>query len=863
MLDKSLLYTIFGIGANETDTARPDGGTEQSGDANGDYSTEEPEEDVSRPAAVGETADAEVGSEAAETIERLERELESVREKYDHERERADRLEAAVVETTDVMERAVDGDLTARVDTEILDGEAATLGSACNDLIAAWSQSIDRVAEFSQQVSGATAQVASTAETVRTKSREVNESIRDISENSDRQHDHIEDVTAEIEDLSATIEEVASSADEVATATEASAERARAGGEAATEALADLDDIETTTETTLESVETLADSIEDIESIVDTIDGIAQQTHILALNASIEASRAGEEGAGFAVVADEVKALAEETQTALDGIETAIDAVRTEADEAATDMHRTRDRVDTGRETIEEALGALEDIVDDVEDMSGRVSEISRATESQAESTQQVAAMTEDVGEISEATATEAEDVAAAAREQTSVLTEVQTATNTLAERTETLTDSLEGYETRSGADATDGTVVEMWHAMSGEKGVLLESLAREFESAYDGEISIRMTAKGSYRGTLNATLTAVENGQPPAIAQLFEIGTKQAMDSGGFVPVEDVLPGAFDANDLLDPVRNYYTTDRQLYSLPFNASTPVFCYNRTAFERAGLNPDQPPQTFEDVREAAARIVESGAAAYGITFANYAWFVEQWFAEAGQSLVDRRNGRGGDATEAYFDSDAGHDIFEWWAGMEADSLYHNPGVEARGAAKSAFFDETAAMLVGSSSSLAGIQDGAAEAGFELGTAPIPVADERDGVVVGGASLWVPEAISRPQQEAAGAFLAWLAQPEQQARWHRETGYFPICHGGIDTLRSDGWFRENPHFETALEQLLASSDTPATTGARIGPFDTVRTLVEEAYLDAREHGVDRALGDLNAQVERLLENYRRN
>ena len=796
-----------------------------------------------------------------EEVAEIRDERDSLRDERDRERERADRLEAAITATTETMERAIDGDLTARTDVATEDPAVRELGAVCDELIGEWGESIRRVQGFSQQVSGATEQVATTAEAVREQSREVNESIREISADADRQHDHIEDVAGEVEDLSATVEEVASSAEEVANAAEISADRAQSGGEAATAALDDLETIEATTETTLESVESLADSVEDIESIVEVIDDIAEQTNILALNASIEAARAGEEGAGFAVVADEVKSLAEETQSALDDIEGAIDAVREEADEAAADMRETRDRVGAGRKTIDEALTALEDIVDDVEEVSGRVNEISNATESQAESTQQVAVMAEDVGEISEETAETADEVAAAARDQTSVLTEVQTATNTLAERTETLTESLEGFETtRSAADA-DGTTIEMWHAMSGQKGVLLESLAREFESQYDGDVSIELTAKGSYRGTLNATLNAIENGQPPTIAQIFEIGTKRAMDSGGFVPVADVLPTDFDTRDLLDPVRSYYTTDHRLYSLPFNSSTPVLCYNRTAFERAGVDPDRPPETFDAVRTAATDVVDAGVADSGITFANYAWHVEQWFAQAGQPLVNKRNGRAGDATESQFDSEAGREIFEWWTGMETDGLYHNPGVEARGEAKSAFFDGDAAMLVASSSSLAGIEDGAREAGFELGTAPIPVAAERNGLVVGGASLWVPDAVADSRQQLAGEFLAWLAQPAQQARWHRETGYFPINHGAVEALRSDGWFRENPHFETALEALLSSSDIPATNGARIGPFDTVRTLVEEAYLDARDHGVETALVDLDAQVERLLEDYR--
>ncbi|WP_370515748.1 extracellular solute-binding protein [Halapricum sp. CBA1109] len=663
----------------------------------------------------------------------------------------------------------------------------------------------------------------------------------------------------EAEDLSATVEEVAASADEVARAAEAAAEKAHSGSDAATSALDELHAIEERMEATVESVQSLTESVAEIASIVGTIDDIARQTNILALNASIEAAHADSDGDGFAVVADEVKDLSGQTQSALEEIERAIEQVRTEADGTTEEIHRTREQVADGRDTIDEALSALEEIASDVESVSEQVTEISRATDSQAESTQQVAVMAEEAGDISEATAETAEGVVSQARDQTSVLTEVQTATTTLAERTETLSSSLSTYDT-STHTADAATTVEFWHAMSGEKGLLLETLAREFESQYDRDVSIRPTSKGSYRGTLNATLDAVENGRPPTVAQIFEIGTKRAMDSGGFRPVEDVLPNDFDADDILAPIRSYYRSDGQLYSLPFNVSIPVFCYNRTAFERAGLDPDRPPETFDAVREAAERIVEAGVADAGITFANYSWYVEQWFAEDGQPLVDRRNGRDGDATEAYFDSDTGHRLFEWWADLENDGLYYNPGIEARGAAKSAFFDGEAAMLIGSTSSLTDIRDGAEAAGFDLGTGPLPVADERHGVVVGGASLWVPEDVPRKQRQVAGDFLAWLAQPAQQARWHRETGYFPIRHDAVDSLRAEGWFREHPHLESAIQQLLDSDDTVATTGARIGPFDTVRTLVAESYLDARDNGVDAALTDLDQQVERLLTDY---
>lgn len=103
---------------------------------------------------------------------------------------------------------------------------------------------------------------------------------------------------------------------------------------------------------------------------------------------------------------------------------------------------------------------------------------------------------------------------------------------------------------------------------------------------------------------------------------------------------------------------------------------------------------------------------------------------------------------------------------------------------------------------------------------------------------------------------------WLARPEQQARWHEETGYFPIHERAIDELAADGWFDGNPHFATASERLRETEDTVATRGARIGPFDTVRTMIEEGYEEMSDgQPVDEALDRLTDEVERELAAYR--
>jgi len=415
------------------------------------------------------------------------------------------------------------------------------------------------------------------------------------------------------------------------------------------------------------------------------------------------------------------------------------------------------------------------------------------------------------------------------------------------------------------GGDGGGGdTTIKFWHAMGGDLGQFIDTLASDFQEQADG-IKLEATQKGSYRETLNATTTAVQSGNPPAVAQIFEIGTQLALDSGAFTPVEDIIPAdSINYDNYLDSVLNYYRIDGKLNSMPFNSSNAIFYYNKDAFEEAGLDPENPPTTFQGVTDAANTLTEAGVVDKGTTWPNHSWFVEQWFAEQDQVLVDNENGRTGRATQSHFESDASMNVFEWWTDLYQQGQYLNPGIEAWSEAQQAFLTGKTGILGYSTSSIAPMKQGASDNGFELGTMQLPVPEgQRNGVIIGGASLWVPSGLSDAKKEAAGEFLVWLSQPEQQKRWHKNTGYFPVHQDAISQLESDGFYEENPNFMTAIEQLRATEDSPATRGALMGPFTKVRTIVEEGYVSMIQNDdvdVANALGNIDSQVETELENY---
>ncbi|MEM9774665.1 MAG: extracellular solute-binding protein [Chloroflexota bacterium] len=59
---------------------------------------------------------------------------------------------------------------------------------------------------------------------------------------------------------------------------------------------------------------------------------------------------------------------------------------------------------------------------------------------------------------------------------------------------------------------------------------------------------------------------------------------------------------------------------------------------------------------------------------------------------------------------------------------------------------------------------------------------IPYADsvgDRNGVVIGGAVLWLMDAEEAAKDAAACEFMKFMAAESQQVTWHTGTGYFPV------------------------------------------------------------------------------------
>ena len=187
-----------------------------------------------------------------------------------------------------------------------------------------------------------------------------------------------------------------------------------------------------------------------------------------------------------------------------------------------------------------------------------------------------------------------------------------------------------------SSSSAFAVTEISWWHAMTGANNEVVETLSKEFNDS-QSDYKIVPVFKGTYPETLNAGIAAYRAGQAPHIIQIFDAGTGTMMAAeDAMKPVADVISmggAAFDKSQYLPGIVSYYSKpDGTMLSFPYNSSSPILYYNKDIFQKAGLDVDNPPKTWNEVWDAARKIKSSGAAPCGFTSTWLTWIHTENFA---------------------------------------------------------------------------------------------------------------------------------------------------------------------------------------------------------------------------------------
>lgn len=387
---------------------------------------------------------------------------------------------------------------------------------------------------------------------------------------------------------------------------------------------------------------------------------------------------------------------------------------------------------------------------------------------------------------------------------------------------------------------------------VAGPLARVINEMVDEFNAEHP-HIEVIPVYSGDYDPTMQKVVTAVRAGNPPdiAVVEISEFATLRAMDA--VAPLDEYIaqePGYLEG--FFPAFLENSIDEGRVYGIPFQRSTPVLYWNKEAFAEAGLDPDRPPTTWEELREYAQKLtVREGneVVRWGVTISGgwHDWLFEGFVRQNGAALIDFDN------RKVQFNSPEAVEALEFWIDLQRN-LKVAPPHSTWASTPPDFVAGKTAMLYHSTGILTFLKDSAP---FPFGVAFMP-GNKSYGAAVGGGNFFVFKDIPQAHKDAAWEFIRWMTTDERAAAWSMASGYVATRRGSYELPDMKAYLEEHPEYTVARDQLEYAY------GKMMSPaFQQIREIVKRA-LDRAADGQgtpQQVLDEAQAQAERLLRGWR--
>jgi ABC-type glycerol-3-phosphate transport system substrate-binding protein len=296
--------------------------------------------------------------------------------------------------------------------------------------------------------------------------------------------------------------------------------------------------------------------------------------------------------------------------------------------------------------------------------------------------------------------------------------------------------------------------------------------------------------------------LTKVAANNPPDTAYVdgsipTEFGSRNAL-----VPLDDFVSKStvIDLNDYVPAFLQPASWEDRLYGLPIDGESTGLFYRTDCFEEAGLDPNRPPQTWEEFEEYAAAMTDPANNRYGtIVFApEAAYYFYPWLWQAGGDTL-APNG-----TDVIWDSPEGQRAADFYVNL---AQYSPPDFLNSNSwdGRVAFANGDVCMYVAGAWFAGILLTEFPDATGLWAAAPLPQ-DERCATTIAGDYLVIFEDTEHP--EAAFKWIEFVSAPEHMSELNVGTPESPatLLPPRVSLLEDPALFEGRPFLENFAENM---------------------------------------------------------
>jgi len=407
------------------------------------------------------------------------------------------------------------------------------------------------------------------------------------------------------------------------------------------------------------------------------------------------------------------------------------------------------------------------------------------------------------------------------------------------------------GGESTSGAEAPAAavTAVSFWANFGAQFAPIVDEFQAKFEEEHP-EIAIERQDLGSWDEMREKTLTAFAAGTGPDTFRIAVFDTAMYATRDAVVALDDyvdqdmgkdVFIGGFLANVLYGG---------QMWAMPWKGSAVALFWNKDLFEQAGLDPEKPPTTWDEIIEMSAPLTDESKQQFGF-LTQYTDSAEgmnffgpilySWQADLFDSLDPAL------VTKAAFNTEDGVASLQWVLDIIEAEVTTPRGLTIQNAQMNNLIGmwHNGQWDVGNISRI--------NPELNYGTTVLPASPVGTGITVTGGDHIAISTVCENVDEAY-TFLSWANTPDVEAWFWPQIGGLP---GRKEVAQTETYAA--PPYDAFMAQLEQGAKP------RPGVPDITEILheimVQVQYAQFGEKDAATAMADAEVAVNRILERRR--
>lgn len=333
------------------------------------------------------------------------------------------------------------------------------------------------------------------------------------------------------------------------------------------------------------------------------------------------------------------------------------------------------------------------------------------------------------------------------------------TSTNSSAENTGS-------SSTANASDTGDNQTITFWNVFTGSDGDILKSIVNNFNASNKHGIKVEMTILPNDQFQQKLPATIATQTAPDMV--LFGVEYMASyVKSNSLEDISDFWNTMkVDKSNYEDNVVTLSQVNGKQYGIPMQYNVSYLYWNKDLFKAAGLNPETPPTTLDELGTDAIKLTNPSKHQYGLLFPKGVSYPQLFWANGGD--VDNPS-----SNKDLLNSNANLKTLEWLQDLTVNKKV-TPKSITGSEADTMFQGGQAAMYMSGPWQINGLRSQE----INFGVTSVPKGSAGAYSPAGGCAFEIPKGTDNAKKAAAYQFMKFWLSDDTLKTWSQKNG-FPV------------------------------------------------------------------------------------